>query len=125
MTQQIGGLDTRVTSLESNFTLMQQDIDFLNDGYNFLQGRVDAQAEKINENTEGVALALSMAGGGSSLQPGETFAVSADIGTFGGKQAMSFSGAYRLAPNLAISAGGGIGIDSGTFGARAGIRYGW
>ncbi|HEV7692696.1 MAG TPA: YadA-like family protein, partial [Hyphomonadaceae bacterium] len=121
----IGGIDQRVTTLETNFGLMQQDIDFLNDGYNFLQGRVDEQAKKIDENTEGVALALSMAGGGSSLMPGETFAVSMDLGTYGGKQAVSASGAMRLGSQLQLSAGAGFGIDSGTFGARAGIRFGW
>ena len=66
-----------------------------------------------------------MAGGGSSLMPGETFAVSMDLGTYGGKQALSASGAMRLGDQIQLSAGAGIGIDSGTFGARAGVRFGW
>ena len=79
----------------------------------------------IDLATEGAALAMAMAGGGGSLQPGERFALSLDVGTYEGKQALSFSSAMRLSDSMSFSAGLGAGLDSGSIGGRAGLRFGW
>jgi hypothetical protein len=78
---------------------------------------------RLDENTEGVALALAM--DAPTLLPGENFALTGNWGTFEGENAVAFSGTLRIANNISLNGGVGFGASSGNVGRRAGLRIGW
>ncbi|NQY98216.1 MAG: YadA-like family protein, partial [Henriciella sp.] len=63
--------------------------------------------------------------GSTWLQSNERFAMSGNIGYFGGKTALAFSGAARLRTNWSANMAVGIVPDRNELGARAGVRWGW
>ena len=89
-----------------------------------LDSRVSGNEKKIDENAEGAALALAMAG--TFLpQPGESVRISGNWGNFEGSNAVAFSGAMALGTQTFLTAGVGVGLEEDTVGGRAGVSYGW
>ncbi len=81
-------------------------------------------SDKVDENSEGVALSLAMAG--TFLpQPGESVRLSGNWGNFEGSNAVAFSGAMALGTQTFLTAGVGVGLEEDTVGGRAGVSYGW
>jgi hypothetical protein len=82
---------------------------------------------KIEENTQGVAIAIAM--GGLHLPDSKQFALGASFGTFDGKSALAAQSAIRLSPNLALTSGVGFGVGesagSTKVGARVGLQASW
>lgn len=80
--------------------------------------------DRLEENSEGVAMALAMAG--TFLpQPGETFRISGNWGNFEGSNALSFGGAMDIGEGVYLTGGVGAGLEEGTLGGRAGLSIGW
>ena len=87
-----------------------------------INSRLDQHDKKISKNTEGVAIALAMAGV-PTLTSSEKFAMSANWGTFEGENGFAGGAAIRLDSNIQLN--GGIGFGGETVGGRAGVRIGW
>jgi hypothetical protein len=92
------------------------------------KGYVDAGLARafrdIDRNTEGVALAMAMAGT-PTLLPMENFALTANWGQFEGAHGLAAGFAVRLDQNLQLNGGIAYGPNENTVGTRAGIRIGW
>lgn len=89
---------------------------------NEINSRLDRHDRKIEKNTEGIAIALAMAGVPTLTQT-ETFAMSANWGAFEGENGFAAGGALRVGQNMQVN--GGIGFGGETVGGRAGVRLGW
>ena len=85
---------------------------------------IQGNAQQISENTGGIAVAMSMAGG-TTLSRDAKFGVGANWGTYGGEHGASFSMTARLTPQLQLNAGVGFTDRPGTTGGRAGLWYEW
>ena len=59
------------------------------------------------------------------LMPGTNFGVSGGLGYFQERVAGSAAFAARVGSNTAVSAGVGVGFDSGEVGGRAGFQMAW
>ena len=114
------GLDA-LAQFGSDFATFQNELNSLQDQIDRLATR---NQDQIDENTDGVALAMAMAGSGW-LMPDEKFAMTANWGYYGGSNGVAFSGAARLSRNASFNAGVGFGTKKGEVGARAGVRIGW
>ena len=88
------------------------------------QTTVWSQADPIEVNRDGVAIALAMSGM-SGLESGENFSLLANWGFYDDAHAMAFSGAARINEQFTLNAGLGWGAETGEVGARAGVRWGW
>ncbi len=92
------------------------------------KGYVDAGLARafrdIDRNTEGVALAMAMAGT-PTLLPMENFALTANWGQFEGAHGLAAGFAVRLDQNLQLNGGIAYGPNENTVGTRAGVRIGW
>jgi autotransporter adhesin len=84
--------------------------------------KLDQHDRKIEKNTEGIAIALAMAGV-PTLTQSETFAMSANWGTFEGENGFAAGGALRVGQNMQVN--GGLGFGGEAVGGRAGVRLGW
>jgi autotransporter adhesin len=114
-----------VVTTDSNGNLAAVDLASLGLGgadLSAINSRLDEHDKKISKNTEGVAIALAMAGV-PTLTASEKFAMSANWGTFEGENGFAAGGAVRLDSNVQIN--GGIGFGGETVGGRAGVRIGW
>jgi hypothetical protein len=70
-------------------------------------------------------MALAMGGSPVALPCNKTLAVSANWGTFEGHNALAISGVGRVAEDVYLNGGIGIGANEGTSGGRAGVTYAW
>lgn len=84
-----------------------------------LNGRINEAFKRIDQNTQGIAIAIAM--GGLTLPNNKNFAIGANIGFYDGKQAAAASGAFRLDDTLTLTGGIGVGFDGGPVGGRVGI----
>jgi trimeric autotransporter adhesin len=79
--------------------------------------------KEIGRLDGGVAMAFAM--GGAYLPEGRQFAISANLGTFNGQQAIGGGAAVRLADNLVLQ-GGIAGVPaSRQVGGRVGLTASW
>ena len=102
-----------------------------------LQGQIDTNSGKISQlfdltsqnkeairkANEGVAMALAMES--PSLQPGQRMALSGGIGYYENQGAATMALSARVSDNAYLSAGVGIGFNSGSVGARGGFQIAW
>jgi len=78
---------------------------------------------ELDKANEGIAMALAMES--PAIPAGANHAFSAGVGYFQSKTAFSAAFSSRVGNNGSISAGIGVGVDSGEFGARAGFQRAW
>jgi hypothetical protein len=90
---------------------------------NALSGQVNHAFQKIDENTEGIAVAMAM--GGLTLPDSKAFALSANMGFYDDKQALAAQAAIRLNSTFALTGGVGLGFDQGKVGGRVGVMAAW
>ena len=95
-----------------------------------MQGQTNELYNISNRNTrdirianEGVAMALALES--PSLPAGTSFAVSGGIGYFQNRTAGTAALSARVGTNASVSAGIGVGFDSGAVGARGGFQIAW
>jgi hypothetical protein len=84
---------------------------------------LNAAFKKIEENTEGIAIAIAL--GGLAVPENKTFAFGANLGFFDGKEAVSAQTAIRLDQYVTLSGGVGVGLDSSQVGGRVGLMTAW
>ena len=94
------------------------------------QSDLNRAFKKIDENTQGIAIAMAM--GGLSLPAGKTFAVAANFGFYDDKQALAVQSALKLGETLTLNGGFGAGLngvngfsDATKFGGRVGLTAAW
>ena len=77
----------------------------------------------IRKANEGVAIALAL--DSPSVPAGAKFAVSGGIGYYQNRTAATTAFSARVSDRAIISAGVGVGLDSGEVGARGGFQFAW
>ena len=77
----------------------------------------------IDRANEGVAMALAMET--PALPAGTSFALSGGVGYFEDQGAGTMAISARVSDNASVSAGIGVGFDSGEVGARGGFQVAW
>lgn len=77
----------------------------------------------LDKAYEGVAMGLAMES--PMLPPGTTFGLSGGIGYFEDSTAGTMAFSARVGENASVSAGVGLGFDSGEVGARGGFQIAW
>jgi len=90
---------------------------------NSLNNQINQAFKKINENTEGIAVAMAM--GGLALPDKKAFAISANFGFYDGEQAFGTQAAIRLTDTFALTGGVGAGLQQGKVGGRVGFMAAW
>ena len=90
---------------------------------NTLFGQTAANSEAIERANEGVAMALAMES--PMLPAGTNFGLSGGIGYFEDRAAGTMAFSARVGTNASVSAGLGVGFDSGEVGARGGFQVAW
>jgi hypothetical protein len=78
------------------------------------------QDRNINKANEGVAMALAMET--PAVPAGSSFALSGGVGGFQGKHSLATAVAAAVGEKASVSAGMGVGLDSGEIGYRAGFQ---
>ena len=74
---------------------------------------------QLRQNADGVAIA--MASQAPPLLFNEKYSLTAGYGYFDTSNAFGFAGSFRMTPNIYVSVGGGIGMDTSIGGGRASI----
>ena len=97
--------------------------DYVDQGLGWTNSRIDRAFAKIEETTEGIAVAMAL--GGLDVPRGKTFAIAASIGFYDGKEAIAAQTALRLSEYLTLVGGVGVGLDEGKVGGRVGITSRW
>ncbi|MEL7445964.1 MAG: YadA-like family protein, partial [Pseudomonadota bacterium] len=90
---------------------------------NTLFGQTAANSAAIDRANEGVAMALAMES--PMLPAGTSFALSGGVGYFESQGAGTLALTARVSDNASLSAGVGVGFDSGEVGARGGFQVAW
>jgi hypothetical protein len=85
--------------------------------------RINKAFEEIDQNTEGIAIAIAMSG--LSVPTGKNFALGANLGFYDDKQAVAAQTAVRLNDILQLNAGVGVGFDNAKVGGRVGFMAAW
>src|SRR5262249_21895492 len=88
---------------------------------NSLNDRVNDAFRKIDQNTQGIAIAMAM--GGLTMPANKTFAVGVAGGFYDGKQAVATQSALRLNDTLTLN--GSVGVSGSQVGGRVGITAAW
>ena len=77
---------------------------------------------KLKENTEGVAMALAMAGAVPYLTHEERVAFSGSWGTFEGSNSAAFGTRVKIVDHFSLAGGVGFGVEEGTIGGTVSAR---
>ncbi|MBS0235683.1 MAG: YadA-like family protein [Proteobacteria bacterium] len=90
----------------------------------YVDASVNSAFKKIDENTQGIAIAIAL--GGIALPQGKNFAVAANVGFYDDKEAVAAQGAVRLDSVFSLNGGIGLGVDDASkVGGRVGIMAAW
>ncbi|MGE5267710.1 MAG: hypothetical protein ACM3L9_10125 [Deltaproteobacteria bacterium] len=87
-----------------------------------LREDVNSAFRRIDENTEGIAVAVAM-GGNLVLPAGHNFGISANWGQYDGRHALSATSAMRLNSNFTLNGALGVGLDTNKVGSRVGAAF--
>jgi hypothetical protein len=102
---------------------MQDQIDTNTANISTLFDLTAKNSEAIKKANEGVAMALAMES--PALQPGQKFALSGGVGYYEHQGSMTMALTARVSDNASVSAGMGVGFNSGSVGARGGFQIAW
>ena len=80
-------------------------------------------AMSIDRSLEGVAIATAMPT--AIIEPGKTYAIAVDFGTFDVYDAIGFGAAVKLNDNFQLNAAVGAGFTGHTGAARIGANFSW
>ena len=121
---QSGG--TNLVTTDANGTLgTSVSIDSLATSQQFsdLRRQYNRQEDRLEEAEDGIAMALSMET--PVIPSGKRYAMGFGTGYYNGSTAVSASFAGRATDSVTISAGAGVGADTGKVGARGGVTFAW
>ena len=94
---------------------------YVDSSVNVLNTGLNQAFKKIDQNTQGIAIAIAM--GGLTLSGNKDFAISGNVGFYDSKQALAFQSAIRLGPVVTLNGGVGFGLnDTGKVGGRVGLQ---
>jgi len=86
-----------------------------------LTGSLNQALKNIDQNTQGIAIAMAMSG--MSLSTGKRVAIGGNVGFYNGKQAAAFQAAFRVHENVILNGAIGVGFDSSSYvGGRIGAQ---
>ena len=89
-----------------------------------LNNRINDAFGEIDENTQGIAIAIAM--GGLALPTDKNFAISATLGIYDNKTAIAAQAALRIDKTYTLNGGIGFGTDANSkVGGRIGITAAW
>ncbi len=88
-----------------------------------LRSQYNRQEERLDEAEDGIAMALALET--PVIPSGKRYAMTIGTGYYNGGSALSTSFASRLSDTMSISAGAGVGLDTGKVGARGGVTFAW
>ena len=91
--------------------------------FNDLRSEYNRQEDRLDEAEDGIAMALSLET--PVIPSGKRYAMSFGTGYYNSSSALSTSFAGRLSDSMTISAGAGVGLDTGKVGARGGVTFAW
>lgn len=118
-------------ALQSDLAQLREGMDGVSDRLSGLENSMLAIEDALgaargeaDKNTTGIAMSFAMAGVGD-IAPGETVAISANWGTFGGKNGFASGFAVRASEKVSFNGGIAFGEKGGAVGGRAGIRLAW
>lgn len=89
-----------------------------------LEASAGQRDHRFRTQADGIAVSLAL-GGAQVIQPGQTFAVSANVGHFDGANAVGFGAIGRAKENVFVNIGVGAGSRTGAVAGRAGVSWGW
>jgi len=89
-----------------------------------INARLNDLDSRTSKALTGVAMAFAMAGV-PNLMPNERFAVTANFGTYEGRNGTAFNAAVRLSEQAQLTGGVAVGINDSVVGGRVGLRLGW
>ena len=88
-----------------------------------VQSRFARIDRRLDQTTNGVAMAMALAG--SALPAGKKLAVAVNYGTFGGMSAVALSSHVRVDDNAVVSGGISYGVEQNLVGGRVGMQFAW
>lgn len=89
-----------------------------------INARLNDLDSRTSKALTGVAMAFAMAGV-PNLMPNERFAVTANFGTYEGRNGTAFNAAVRISEQAQLTGGVAVGINDSVVGGRVGLRLGW
>ena len=89
----------------------------------YVDAGINSALKKIDENTQGIAIAIAM--GGLTLPANKSMAVSVSGGFYEGKQAVAAQTAIKLTETFTLNGGVGYGLSGSQVGGRVGITAAW
>ena len=98
-------------------------MDLLEGQMDVMRGQVNQHSRDISRLQEGVAMALAL--DSPALPSGTRFGISGGVGVFAGKSAIAMAVTAAVSEVTSVSAGFGLGTDSGEFAGRAGFQFAW
>jgi outer membrane murein-binding lipoprotein Lpp len=117
----VGGLSTQINTLNASVGTLQTQMQAVSVHVGQIQQQLALQDRVLRQ---GVAMSLAMDGTGA-LGADETFAISMNLGTYGGQNGMAAGFAFRAAQHVTFNGGIGTGVNGGLVGGRAGVRLAW
>jgi hypothetical protein len=114
---------TSITALQAAQTTQAGQITALQGQTATLFDLNDINRRGIRKANEGVAMALAM--DSPAVPSGANYAVSGGLGYFEDRVAATAAFSARVGEMSSVSAGVGVGFDSGEVGARAGFQVAW
>ena len=122
--------NANLAATNANVTTLQGQMATANNNITTLQSLTAAQGNQINalfggldKAYEGVAMGLAMES--PALPAGTNFGLSGGIGYYQKNAAATMALSARVGDNASLSAGVGVGFDSGEVGARGGFQIAW
>ena len=119
----LGRDNTSLAAINTLNTTQSGQILTLQNSQGVLFNLADENRRDIRKANEGVAMALAMET--PAIPSGANFAVSGGVGYFQNRAAATTAVSARVGTNASVSAGLGVGFDSGEVGARGGFQVAW
>ncbi|MGB7419044.1 MAG: YadA-like family protein, partial [Erythrobacter sp.] len=121
--EDVAEFDDRITATEADIAALQTLGATNSTRIDTLFGQTEANRQAIDRANEGVAMALAMES--PMLPAGTSFALSGGVGYFEDQGAGTVALSARVSDTASVSAGVGVGFDSGEVGARGGFQVAW
>lgn len=86
-------------------------------------GTVYGLLEQTELANEGIAISLALPD--ATIDPGKTFGIAVNVGTFEGHSALGLGAAIRAGEGLTLNSAVGIGAGQGAVGGKVGMNFSW
>jgi hypothetical protein len=128
LSSSVDGLKSSLATLGTSFQSLSNSVGTLSDSVKTLSAQMKVFTNQLRlqdrDAREGIATSIAMDGAGQ-LASDEKFALSFNMGTYGGQSGVGGGFALRVADHVAFNGSIGTGTNGGLVGARAGFRIAW